>query len=152
MWLFEDRGGRKCCLVPEITAIVQERWREAWSKQRYSLGLFYIARCYRYDRPQAGRYREFTQVGVELLGNVPDGTAKAKRMLETLLASECPDLVFCDQVKRGLSYYCEDGFEVEAPWLGAQKQVAGGGRYPEGVGWAIGLDRLDLARRLRSGA
>jgi histidyl-tRNA synthetase len=29
--------------------------------------------------------------------------------------------------------------------LGAQKQVAGGGRYAEGVGWAIGIDRLLLA-------
>ena len=30
--------------------------------------------------------------------------------------------------------------------LGAQKQIAGGGRYAEGIGWAIGLDRVLLAR------
>jgi hypothetical protein len=32
-----------------------------------------------------------------------------------------------------------------APQLGAQQQIAGGGRYAEGIGWAIGLDRLLLA-------
>jgi histidyl-tRNA synthetase len=145
MWLFQDRGQRNCCLVPEVTAIVQEQWRDRWSKQQGALGLFYISRCYRYDRPQAGRYREFTQVGIELLGNIPQATKRAKDILDSVLREECTGLVFQDQVKRGLSYYCEDGFEVEATWLGAQKQVAGGGRYSEGVGWAIGLDRLDLA-------
>jgi histidyl-tRNA synthetase len=48
-------------------------------------------------------------------------------------------------VKRGLGYHTEDGFEARAAKLGAQKQIAGGGRYAEGVGWAIGLDRLLLA-------
>jgi histidyl-tRNA synthetase len=52
---------------------------------------------------------------------------------------------FVPAVKRGLTYYVEDGFEVERGRLGAQKQVAGGGRYTEGVGWAIGLERLLLA-------
>ena len=37
-------------------------------------------------------------------------------------------------VKRGLSYYTEDGFEVEVESLGAQKQIAGGGRYADGIG------------------
>ena len=52
---------------------------------------------------------------------------------------------FCDRVKRGLGYYVEDGFEAECEALGAQKQVAGGGRYAEGIGWAIGVDRIMLA-------
>jgi histidyl-tRNA synthetase len=47
-------------------------------------------------------------------------------------------------VQRGLSYYVEEGFEAEVSGLGAQTQAAGGGRYREGVGWAIGLDRLLL--------
>jgi histidyl-tRNA synthetase len=49
------------------------------------------------------------------------------------------------EVKRGLGYYIEDGFEARSPQLGAQQQIAGGGRYAEGIGWAIGLDRLLLA-------
>lgn len=59
----------------------------------------------------------------------------------------CPQMEIKSNVQRGLSYYVGDGFEAEASWLGAQKQVAGGGSYTEGVGWAIGLDRLDLARQ-----
>ena len=146
MWLFQDKGNRPCCLVPEITAIVQQQWRDQWSKTRKGMALFYITRCYRYDRPQAGRYREFTQVGAEWLGNAANSTL-AQECLQRVLAQECPGIVMTSQVKRGLSYYVADGFEAEAAWLGAQKQVAGGGRYNEGAGWAIGLDRLDLARQ-----
>ncbi len=46
----------------------------------------------------------------------------------------------------GIGYYVEEGFEAECACLGAQKQVAGGGRYTEGIGWAVGVDRLMLAR------
>jgi histidyl-tRNA synthetase len=57
------------------------------------------------------------------------------------------DYKFNDAVKRGLSYYTEYGFEVECASLGAQKQIAGGGAYNEGIGWAIGVDRLLLAEK-----
>lgn len=50
-------------------------------------------------------------------------------------------------MKRGLTYYVDDGFEAECEKLGAQKQIAGGGRYAEGIGWAIGVDRLLLATK-----
>lgn len=146
MWIFNDKGNRACCLVPEITGVVQETWRNEWSKQMKGLSLFYIARCYRYDRPQAGRYREFTQVGIELLGDQAN-SQRALTMLQNFVQTYCPQMEIKANVQRGLSYYVGDGFEVEASWLGAQKQVAGGGSYTEGVGWAIGLDRLDLARQ-----
>jgi histidyl-tRNA synthetase len=51
---------------------------------------------------------------------------------------------FAGTVKRGLAYYVEDGFEISCPKLGAQKQVCGGGRYKEGIGFALGIDRLML--------
>jgi histidyl-tRNA synthetase len=54
-------------------------------------------------------------------------------------------------IKRGLAYYLEDGFEILCPALGAQRQVLGGGRYQEGIGFAIGVDRLALAAQLGSG-
>ena len=47
-------------------------------------------------------------------------------------------------VKRGLAYYTTEGFEIKVPFLGAQKQVCGGGTYKEGIGFAIGFDRLML--------
>ncbi len=145
MWCFRDKGDRDVCLIPEATGIIQELYREQWERTlRRPIRLFYITRCYRYERPQAGRYREFTQVGVEILG--PDTSKdEAIAVLRKSLDDFGLDYRFMPAVKRGLSYYVEDGFEVECDRLGAQKQVAGGGRYPEGIGWAIGLDRLLLA-------
>jgi histidyl-tRNA synthetase len=147
MYTFEDKGGRACCLVPEITAVLQEEWRARWSRRDAKpCRLFYVARCYRYDRPQAGRYREFTQLGVEMLGGTaPADRAEVERLLVRVLDDTGVTYTLDPAVKRGLAYYVEDGFEARCDALGAQKQVAGGGRYAEGIGWAIGLDRLLLA-------
>lgn len=49
-------------------------------------------------------------------------------------------------VKRGFSYYTDTGFEIAMPSLGVQKQVVGAGPYKQGIGFAIGLDRLLLAK------
>lgn len=146
MWSFQDKGGRDVCLIPEVTGVIQELYRNEWEKARPKpIRLFYVSRCYRYDRPQLGRYREFTQIGVECLG----GKDNKQEVIDLLTG--CLDLFKIDYklvplVKRGLAYYLEEGFEVECEKLGAQKQIAGGGKYAEGIGWAIGLDRLLLAR------
>jgi histidyl-tRNA synthetase len=147
MYAFEDKRGRPACLIPEVTGIVAERWRDAWVKTKPKpFRVFYESRCYRYERPQKGRYREFTQMGVEILGGEPDaGLDEAKQLLVDLLDELGVDYGFNDSVRRGLSYYTSPGFEVECHALGAQRQVAGGGPYAEGVGWAIGVDRLLLA-------
>lgn len=145
MWSFEDKGGREVCLIPEVTGLVQELWRDEWSKKYKSKRIFYVSRCYRYERPQAGRYREFTQFGVEILGEVENSSEEVSQLLKTCLDKLGLEYQFNDAVKRGLTYYVEEGFEVECSKLGAQKQVAGGGRYAEGIGWAIGIDRLLLA-------
>jgi histidyl-tRNA synthetase len=108
--------------------------------------MFYESRCYRYERPQKGRYREFTQMGVEILGGDAEASlAEAKETLVNLLDGLGLEYRFDESVRRGLSYYTSLGFEVVCDGLGAQKQVAGGGPYDEGVGWAIGVDRLLLA-------
>lgn len=147
IWTFEDKGGRDVCLIPEVTGIVQDMYNLQWSKELPKpIKLFYTQRVYRYERPQMGRYREFTQFGIEILGDITEELRE--ECIEILL--ECMDKYGCDYifkegVVRGLGYYTEDGFEVECPQLGAQKQVAGGGRYKEGIGWAIGVERLLLA-------
>jgi len=143
MWTFQDKGDREVCLIPEVTGIVQEMWRQEWSKTAGRMDIFYMQRCYRYERPQRGRYREFTQVGVEMLGTRDAGPAKA--LLKECLDGFGVDYRFEDGVRRGLNYYVADGFEASVDSLGAQRQVAGGGAYAEGVGWAIGVDRLMLA-------
>lgn len=116
--------------------------------------MFYVARCYRYERPQKGRYREFTQIGVEVLGGETQRSLVAVRqdLLEVLNSLGLVDYEVQDAVRRGLSYYSGLGFEVECEKLGAQKQVAGGGPYPGGVGWAIGVDRLLLALEAQGGS
>jgi histidyl-tRNA synthetase len=147
MYAFGDKKGRPICLVPEITGIIQDQWRAGWSRsERKPCRVFYVARCYRYERPQDGRYREFTQVGVELLGGkAPDDRREVEHLLVALLDGVGVEYELDRGVKRGLAYYVEDGFEARCSKLGAQKQIAGGGRYSEGIGWAIGLDRLLLA-------
>lgn len=142
MWRFKDKGNRSVCLVPEITGMAQEKWRDEWSKTRSFYNIFYVQRCYRYERPQLGRYREFTQIGIEMLGS--SDTEKAIFLLKLCLDKLNIEYVINTSVKRGLSYYTQNGFEASVESLGAQKQIAGGGPYKEGVGWAVGLDRLML--------
>lgn len=69
MYTFEDRGGRSVTLRPENTASVVRSFLEhkLYGDQQVHK-LFYIGSMFRYDRPQAGRYREFHQFGVEVLG------------------------------------------------------------------------------------
>ncbi len=146
MYTFEDKKGRAICLVPEITGLVQELWQQRWSKANRPLRLFYVARCYRYERPQRGRYREFTQVGAELLGGDPTtDRLEVEDLLRQILDEVGTEYEFDGSVKRGLGYYTEDGFEARCTKLGAQQQVAGGGRYKGGIWWALGIDRLLLA-------
>ena len=85
---------------------------------------------------------------MEILGgNQPELYKTEIDNLVTDILNLFPDLKYNinPNVKRGLGYYTEDGFEVECQKLGAQKQIIGGGRYKEGIGFAIGIDRLILA-------
>ncbi|RYF02056.1 MAG: hypothetical protein EOO77_32810, partial [Oxalobacteraceae bacterium] len=83
MWTFEDKGQRNVCLIPEVTGLIQETWRDDWSKRAKTRNVFYVQRCYRYERPQAGRYREFTQFGIEMLGS--QDTREAQALLRICL-------------------------------------------------------------------
>ena len=69
MYTFKDRGDRSITLRPENTASVVRAYLQ--NKLYANAGLvklFYIGSMFRYDRPQAGRLREFHQFGVEALG------------------------------------------------------------------------------------
>ena len=69
MYTFEDKGGRSITLKPEGTAPVARSYIEN-SLDSLSLPLktYYIIPAFRYERPQAGRLREFHQFGVEIYG------------------------------------------------------------------------------------
>ena len=67
MYIFSDPGGREICLRPELTIPACR----AWLRNRTSDGearLAYMGPVFRYDPPDEGRYREFYQAGVELIG------------------------------------------------------------------------------------
>jgi histidyl-tRNA synthetase len=87
MYVFEDKAGRKLALRPEMTASIARVYITYFMRTtKKPLRLAYIGPCYRYDNPQFGRYREFRQAGLELLGSeYPEADA------EILIA--CDDLM-----------------------------------------------------------
>ena len=69
MYTFEDKGGRSVTLRPEGTAgVVRSMLQSGIYNDGYPLKLYYHTSCYRYEKPQAGRMREFHQFGVEMFG------------------------------------------------------------------------------------
>jgi histidyl-tRNA synthetase len=258
IYSFKDKGGREIALRPELTAPVIRFYVDKLQMEPKPLKLFYLGNCFRYDRPQKGRYREFRQVGCEIIGvNSPEAYAELiglaysilkniglrnmklyignlnvlNTIFETLKISKIQqkqliplidksqyteistqmfkfgigqkviddfldilqtsdiekiskylknnigqnkDLIFLkDIIKilessfkikdyqlkigivRGLDYYKGIVFEIDAPLLGAEKQLCGGGAYEliqlfggretPTAGFAIGFDRTILA-------
>ena len=68
MYTFEDKGGDRITLRPEGTAGVARAYISNGLQQNLPLKFFYRGPMFRYERPQKGRWREFRQVGVELMG------------------------------------------------------------------------------------
>ena len=85
MYTFTDKGGRSITLKPEGTAGVARAFVEnGMSNYALPVKLYYITSCFRYERPQAGRLREFHQFGVEFLGsNKPNIDAEAIILAKT---------------------------------------------------------------------
>ena len=70
MYTFEDRGGNQLTLRPEGTASVCRAYLEhGLHNLPQPVKLYYIAPIFRYDRPQAGRYRQHHQFGYEAIGD-----------------------------------------------------------------------------------
>ena len=68
MYVFEDKGGRSLSLRPELTAPVLRCYVEEGRSLTKPVKWCYFADCFRYERPQKGRYRQFWQFGAELIG------------------------------------------------------------------------------------
>ncbi|MBC7420217.1 MAG: histidine--tRNA ligase [Bdellovibrio sp.] len=94
-YTFTDRGGDSITLRPEGTAGVVRSFVSEGLAQHVPLKLYYYGPMFRYERPQKGRYRQFYQFGVEILG------------LESALADvECLDLAWTIIKKLKLSERC----------------------------------------------
>jgi histidyl-tRNA synthetase len=147
MYTFTDRGNRDICLAPEYTAIVQQLSKETF-KMTKNVKLFYIGECFRGEKPQAGRYRQFTQFGVEVINPTGDMTDEMLEIATKLIELSTDNYEVNLDATRGLDYYTGGkGFEISCPELGAQKQICGGGSYEGGVGFALGIDRLILTTK-----
>ncbi len=69
MYTFQDRKGRSLTLKPEGTAaVVRSYIQQGMQSLPQPIELYYIEPCFRYDRPQKGRYRQFWQFSVEVIG------------------------------------------------------------------------------------
>ncbi|MDR1690880.1 MAG: histidine--tRNA ligase, partial [Candidatus Methanoplasma sp.] len=252
LYAFKDKGDRNIALRPEMTAPAIRLFVNNMSNEPKPIKVFYFGQCFRYERPQSGRYREFFQFGAEIIGAAtPETDAEtiaaalemikaiglkdykvrighigvlrkelskvgvpAERMPEVLqkldkklyeeawplmeaagIGRNDAESIFkltstvggievlaeipgeeSDYLKevlsylsamgagspeidlgvvRGLDYYTGMVFEVEAPVLGAEKQICGGGSYTLSelfggekvfsTGFAIGFDRVLLA-------
>jgi histidyl-tRNA synthetase len=252
MYVFEDKGGRQIALRPELTAAVMRFFVSDLTNLPRPLKLYYFGQCFRYERPQSGRFREFFQFGAELIGTpnpesdaeiialaasvvracglqnhairighigvlrqklydaglMPQTAAPVLQKLDKKLFDEARSLMEAAGVKaaaideifaivsttgsaevlqrfpgeattyleevlrlltamgfgnvqvdlgvvRGLDYYTGIVFEMDAPNLGAEKQICGGGSYSLSelfggekvfsTGFGIGFDRVLLA-------
>lgn len=109
IFTFSDKKGRNIALRPEGTACIAKMvFQEEISKNSNSEKIFYWGNMFRYERPQKGRYREFWQLGVEIL-NSPSN-----------LASDCEVLYIANSLLRnlGVNDYC---FYVN--YLGSEKTI-----------------------------
>jgi histidyl-tRNA synthetase len=253
MYVFKDKGDREMALRPEITASVIRFYVNELSTMPKPLKLYYVGNCFRYENPQSGRFREFFQLGAELIGTKnPETDAEVIALavncvraaglenfivrvghigiLKSLVYKEISDQKLASDVLRmidkedwdalgemfdakdlprtlfdkitaiadvkgelellnnleqsestdylreifsvlrlygiddaqvdlgivrGLDYYTGMVFEIDAPRLGAEKQIMGGGSYTLSelfggepvfsTGFAIGIDRVAIA-------
>ena len=89
MYTFLDKGERSITLRPELTAgVVRSVIEHGLLSGPMPLKVCYIGGCYRYEKPQAGRLREFHQFGVECFGaQNPAADAEVIMLADTLLRS-----------------------------------------------------------------
>ncbi|MBW6470318.1 MAG: histidine--tRNA ligase [Methanosarcinaceae archaeon] len=69
LYNFTDKGDREMTLRPELTAPVMRMYVNEMQATQKPIKLFYFENCFRYERPQKGRFREFWQFGVEVIGS-----------------------------------------------------------------------------------
>jgi histidyl-tRNA synthetase len=86
MYTFQDKGGRSVTLRPEGTAgAVRAMLEHALYNEGLPVKLYYFTSCYRYEKPQAGRLREFHQFGFEVFGpEAPVADAEVICMVDSI--------------------------------------------------------------------
>lgn len=87
LYNFKDKSNRELALRPEITAPVARLYLNKLQKTSSKpIKLYYYGSCFRYERPQKGRFRQFWQFGCELIGaKSPEGEAEVIAMCDDSL-------------------------------------------------------------------
>lgn len=86
LYNFKDKSDREISLRPEITAPVARLYLNELQKTAKPIKLYYYGSCFRYERPQKGRFRQFWQFGCELIGaKSPEGEAEVIAMCNSSL-------------------------------------------------------------------
>ncbi len=86
IYCFKDKGGRDIALRPELTAPVMRMYVSELQNAPKPQRLYYFGNCFRYERPQRGRFREFWQLGAELIGGArPDSEAEVIALADQML-------------------------------------------------------------------
>jgi histidyl-tRNA synthetase len=86
LYSFTDKGGRRLALRPELTAPVARLYVNELQSAPKPLKLYYFGDCFRYERPQSGRYRQFWQFGIELIGSpLPEADAEVIALAQCML-------------------------------------------------------------------
>lgn len=86
LYNFTDKGDREMTLRPELTAPVMRAYVNEMQSFSRPIKLFYFENCFRYERPQKGRYREFWQFGAELIGSSkPEADAEVIALAMTMI-------------------------------------------------------------------
>lgn len=86
IYSFKDKGGRDIALRPELTAPVMRMYVSELQNAPKPQRLYYYGNCFRYERPQRGRFREFWQMGAELIGGAkPDSEAEVIALADQVL-------------------------------------------------------------------
>lgn len=85
---FKDKGDREIALRPELTAPVIRMYVEGLQRSPKPLKFYYFDNCFRYERPQKGRFREFFQFGIEIIGSArPEADAEVIALAVEMLKS-----------------------------------------------------------------
>mgnify|MGYP002568726115 CR=1 FL=1 len=119
MYTFTDKGGRSVTLRPEGTAsVVRQTSEHGLFGGLLPIKAYYIIPCFRYEKPQAGRYREFHQFGVEMFGpRDPSADVEVIRLAADFLFNLgiSSDLTInsigCPECRRGFQKALKDYFE-----------------------------------------
>lgn len=88
LYNFKDKSDRDITLRPEITAPVARLYLNELSMTAKPIKLYYYGSCFRYERPQKGRFRQFWQFGCELIGaKSPQGEAEVISLCNKALSN-----------------------------------------------------------------